>query len=259
MIVRTSLAPEKHNHHSYQLPPMAYLERIDQAPISFFFNTVLQCPISIESVRLIHDKVAPEGWNDFPKPGTSKESEPGAFLPLEAAFSKIIDEANNTLQNMNPNARKQQTAEMVYESSHTPVSLRTNSTRPDAYLQLVGKPKPSVPKAKASPDWANIVLTVELKKENNSTTLKNVSPSLISPLSLINNSQVVKKMVWNLNHIMRNDPARRFTLGLTIEDTQTRVWFTSRSGVMVSEPFDFFTVRSISTNRFIPLTTLLGS
>lgn len=43
---------------------------------------------------------------------------------------------------------------------------------------------------------------------------------------------------------MRNDPARRFAFGLTIENTETRVWFASRSGVMVTEPFNFMKVRS---------------
>jgi hypothetical protein len=48
---------------------------------------------------------------------------------------------------------------------------------------------------------------------------------------------------------MREDARRRFTFGITIEDTQTRFWFTSRSVILVSTPFDFMTV-SVSQLSF---------
>ena len=38
---------------------------------------------------------------------------------------------------------------------------------------------------------------------------------------------------------MRDDPCRRATFGMTIENTTTRLWFCCRSSVVVSEPFDF--------------------
>ncbi|KAF8524536.1 hypothetical protein JB92DRAFT_3250518 [Gautieria morchelliformis] len=40
-------------------------------------------------------------------------------------------------------------------------------------------------------------------------------------------------------HIMRKDPCRRFTYGLTIENTQTRIWFAGRSTVYVTKSFNF--------------------
>ncbi|KAF9503667.1 hypothetical protein BS47DRAFT_778303 [Hydnum rufescens UP504] len=42
-----------------------------------------------------------------------------------------------------------------------------------------------------------------------------------------------------MQHIMRDDPCRRATYGITIENATTRVWFCCRSSVVVSEPFDF--------------------
>ena len=35
--------------------------------------------------------------------------------------------------------------------------------------------------------------------------------------------------------MMREDPRRRFTFGITMEDTETRFWFASRSTVLVTE------------------------
>lgn len=43
---------------------------------------------------------------------------------------------------------------------------------------------------------------------------------------------------------MREDPRRRFVFAFTIENTQMRVWMLDRSGAVVSEPFNFITVRA---------------
>ena len=44
--------------------------------------------------------------------------------------------------------------------------------------------------------------------------------------------------------MMRNDPSRRFAFGITIENTEMRVWFCCRSVVLVSEVFDVLKVSS---------------
>ena len=41
---------------------------------------------------------------------------------------------------------------------------------------------------------------------------------------------------------MRDDPRRRATFGMTIENSTTRVWFCCRSSIVVSEAFDFIDV-----------------
>jgi hypothetical protein len=41
---------------------------------------------------------------------------------------------------------------------------------------------------------------------------------------------------------MRTDPCRRFTFGITVEDTQMRLWFFARSHAMVTHSFNFVTV-----------------
>ena len=42
---------------------------------------------------------------------------------------------------------------------------------------------------------------------------------------------------------MRDDPRRRASFGITVENSTTRVWFCCRSCVVVSEAFDFINVR----------------
>lgn len=53
-------------------------------------------------------------------------------------------------------------------------------------------------------------------------------------------------MLWDMNQIMREDPRRRFVFGFTIENTHMRLWMANRSGIVVSEPFNFITVRIVS-------------
>jgi hypothetical protein len=62
------------------------------------------------------------------------------------------------------------------------------------------------------------------------------------PSSLIQNQT---QLICNMQHIMREDPCRRFVFGISIEDTQTRVWHANRAGVFINiiiEPFDYVEV-----------------
>ncbi|EKM54135.1 uncharacterized protein PHACADRAFT_209951 [Phanerochaete carnosa HHB-10118-sp] len=58
------------------------------------------------------------------------------------------------------------------------------------------------------------------------------------------------KILWSLAYIMREDPRRRFVYGFTIEDVNMRLWFCSRSDVIVSKPFDFMK-NHVATMNFI--------
>src|SRR5882762_9752343 len=55
-------------------------------------------------------------------------------------------------------------------------------------------------------------------------------------------SQNVRKCLWSMQHVMRDDPCRRATFGMTIENSTTRAWFCCRSSVIISEAFNFIAV-----------------
>lgn len=67
-----------------------------------------------------------------------------------------------------------------------------------------------------------------------------------------------KKLIWSLHHIMRSDPCRRSTLGVTIENTQMRLWFSCRSVLVVSKPFNFITVSYHAFFLFVDSLSILG-
>lgn len=58
--------------------------------------------------------------------------------------------------------------------------------------------------------------------------------------------QNATKVMWSMNHIMREDARRRFVIGFSIDDCDMRLWYFSRSDAYVSEPFNFLTVRRIT-------------
>ncbi|KAL5525385.1 hypothetical protein ACEPAF_9255 [Sanghuangporus sanghuang] len=48
-----------------------------------------------------------------------------------------------------------------------------------------------------------------------------------------------RKIVSNIQLAMVRDPGRRFSFGITVENTSMRLWFCSRASPVVSKPFDF--------------------
>lgn len=62
--------------------------------------------------------------------------------------------------------------------------------------------------------------------------------------------------MWSLTHGMRETVNRRFMFGYTIEDANMRLWFASRSDIIVSEQFNFITVSCFSAEKSSQALTL---
>ena len=45
-----------------------------------------------------------------------------------------------------------------------------------------------------------------------------------------------------MHHTLREDPLRRFTYAFTVENTTMRLWYASRSDILVSQVFDIMKV-----------------
>ncbi|KAJ6511306.1 hypothetical protein C8R47DRAFT_729886 [Mycena vitilis] len=61
------------------------------------------------------------------------------------------------------------------------------------------------------------------------------------------------ELIWSCQDLLRDDPRRRFAYGVTLDDTQMRIWFFSRSEELVSCPFDCMTEASVLTQIFVRL------
>ncbi|KAI5993493.1 hypothetical protein EDD15DRAFT_2367230 [Pisolithus albus] len=157
-------------------------------------------------------------WAVFKRnPKRSRKREDNAFInPLSLVFDAVVREARQTIGNRETT--------LMYASRPTKLrtSERSNSTRPDAYLLLREKKSIDDKTDTSNDSWNDIAVSFEFRKGTGEEDRKD-------------------KVISSLHHIMRSDPCRRSTLGVTIEDTQMRFWFTCRAITLVSEPFDFFT------------------
>ncbi|KAL5525380.1 hypothetical protein ACEPAF_9250 [Sanghuangporus sanghuang] len=71
--------------------------------------------------------------------------------------------------------------------------------------------------------WSQIALAASFKRTSSEESRKKNARRIISDTQLA----------------MARDPCRRFTFGMTVENTTIRLWFCSRASPVVSKPFDF--------------------
>ncbi|KAI0916700.1 hypothetical protein AcV5_003114 [Taiwanofungus camphoratus] len=193
-------------------------ESIPEVPFQFFLVNILpplRGGINIGNVveKLQRRKIITRDglWKSLPsRPALSPSFENATFKSLEEISKSICDAA-----------QIRGTKKTIYFENNpniTPESkMRDSTSRPDGYFILHDRLN--------GVHWMDFALCAEYKKRN---TPKNVDDN-------------VEKVVWGMHHCMREDPRRRFTFGLTIEDTNTRLWFCSRAEIMVTQPFNFMT------------------
>ncbi|KAL5520225.1 hypothetical protein ACEPAG_9438 [Sanghuangporus baumii] len=174
-------------------------------------------------------------WRDFSKrPSSQKLNEEKVFAPLEAICSRVTELASAQLN------RRPLTVTLGMRPNHAPQSHRASSTRPDAHfiraeIEATLKQKEKETNTTLPRMWYDIALTAEFKKK---ATLKDRNDN-------------ASKLLYSIQQTMSLDACRRFTFGFTIENTDMRLWFCSRSILIVSEAFDFSTNVCLVTRVFL--------
>ncbi|KAF9260427.1 hypothetical protein L218DRAFT_1079334 [Marasmius fiardii PR-910] len=145
-------------------------------------------------------------------PNKKKKHEALAFEKLCSFLQLIIEYADKE-------EKRETTPLVAHGSKQTRLpGERANSSRPDSHLHLL---KTAV--AEVIIGWEQLLAVGEFKK------------------ALKNQNDNWAKVLWGMNHIMRNDPCRLFTFGYSVEDDQARLWYHARSCVLVSEKFNWVT------------------
>jgi hypothetical protein len=137
----------------------------------------------------------------------------------------------------------------VNNPNYAPSSERSNKTRPDGFFARKSTYEDPTPKDANAPVplhyWIDIAVSSEYKKGAGADDVHDVSFYSImgracAVISL--SMQNTRKVLWSMQHIMRCDPCRRFTFGITVENADMRIWFCCRSTVLVSQSFNFISV-----------------
>ncbi|KAF9236556.1 hypothetical protein BU15DRAFT_49861 [Melanogaster broomeanus] len=199
------------------------LQSVFIVDLSYFKAAVLPPFPDKADIKLIRSSLTssktltPAGrWAAFDvDPKSAPRNEDAVFRGLGSVFEDIVKVVQTSVGHP--------TLQLELNPSVAPQSERSNSSRPDGYLRLVKKKSVSSTPDLRKDSWDDIAVSFEFKK--GATTDARVDND--------------KKIIWSLHHVMRSDPCRRATFGITIENTQTRLWFTCRSMTLVSRPFDF--------------------
>ncbi|EKM61534.1 uncharacterized protein PHACADRAFT_180644 [Phanerochaete carnosa HHB-10118-sp] len=161
-------------------------------------------------------------WRSFPKqPAKDSREEPLVFSQLEDLANDIARAAARSHAKKH---RSKLVRRFAYRNNgnRAPESYqfpkRNDDSRPHGYFLLSNATN------KEKPRWWDIGLVGEFKACNKS----------------VDTDDNIHKVLWGLNHIMRDDPLRRAAYGFTIENTSTRLWYCNHSQAIASITFKFF-------------------
>ncbi|KAJ7135387.1 hypothetical protein C8R43DRAFT_615718 [Mycena crocata] len=193
--------------------PPQYLYGVPQVPLNFFFASML--PSVADSVRQVESLLAKEGyivedhWTHFqPSRPSSSKSPRGGEPDCITHFIRIFDAV---VRVATPVFGRSSTTRLLWSLNHGPAAKKCSP--PDAQMQLIAPTVESESSLATAVPWR--LKARRTAEESNS-----------------------RELIWNCQDLLRDDPCRRFTYGVTLEDGDLRIWFFSRSNELVSAPFN---------------------
>ncbi|KAJ7094069.1 hypothetical protein B0H15DRAFT_151690 [Mycena belliarum] len=185
---------------------------VSGVPLEFFFDFVLPCVTELAAQveeLLGKDRHIDNGnWTPLHPSTPCGSSLPlgrGTELSVIAIFDKVVLVGESVWQRP-PNAR-------LVDSLTSPVSA-CRPPPPDAQIRLV------------SPDF-----------DSNSCFATAVPCKLKSMRNPEESNE--RELHWSCQDVLRDDPRRRFTFGISLDDTDLRIWFFSRSHELVTPPLNY--------------------
>ncbi|KAI6017109.1 hypothetical protein EDC04DRAFT_2902739 [Pisolithus marmoratus] len=163
-----------------------------------------------------------QGWAAVQNELITRISEEKTFEPISDFFEAVVRQARKAVNT----PTKFGFATRRVES---PISERSDATRPNAYLLLADKQRFDAQERNKNDNknsnlnsWDDIAVSFEFKNDDGDVEYEDVDTRIIR----------------SLHHIMSSDPCRRATFGVTIDNADMKFWFTCRAVTLVSKPFD---------------------
>ncbi|KAL5532038.1 hypothetical protein ACEPAF_5602 [Sanghuangporus sanghuang] len=153
------------------------------------------------------------------------------FHPLEDIFIQVAEAASHQASGL------AQTFVLRLLPNDIPQSERASKTRPDGCVVFKEAEDLAQEADNIVYRWYDFALTCEFKLRDTDEK----------------RDDNVTKIVYSMQHTMTLDPCKRFTFGITIENTNMRLWFCSRAIMVVSEAFNFITQPEILVHVFLSL------
>ncbi|KAJ7094042.1 hypothetical protein B0H15DRAFT_150964 [Mycena belliarum] len=192
--------------------PHVSISGVPQVPLEFFFDSVLPCVTElaarVEELLVKEGHIVNGNWTS-PHPstpcGSSSPLERGTELSVIPIFDKVVL-VGESVWRRPPNAR-------LVDSSTSTVSA-CRPPPPDAQIRIV------------SPHF-----------DPNSCFATAVPCKLRSMRNPEESNE--RDLIWSCQDVLRDDSRRRFSYGISLDDTDLRIWFFSRSHELVSPPLNY--------------------
>ncbi|KAJ7135388.1 hypothetical protein C8R43DRAFT_1132605 [Mycena crocata] len=194
---------------------------VPQVPLDFFFASIL--PPVTDSVSQIESLLAKKGhivkghWKHLPPSSGSSGSHvhrgsgPDHITNLIHIFDAIVS-IGASVSGRSP------TTHLLCAPTNGPTA--NNYPSPDGQIELINTPIESEPRLATAVPWR--LKTMRAPRESND-----------------------QELIWSCQDVLRDDPCRRFTYGVTLEDGNLRIWFFSRSDELVSSSFSISEVSTL--------------
>ncbi|KAJ6511298.1 hypothetical protein C8R47DRAFT_1314307 [Mycena vitilis] len=196
---------------------------VPEVPLEFFLTAILPPvaePVPDTEAELGKDGLIVDGlWTLNSSRASTSGKVPDHFGDLVQIFDAVVEAAEKVLRRP-PNARLVHSVPDAVPGSHPPL--------PDAQMRLIAPDSDSSSCFATGVPWR-----IE---------------SMRGPMESNNH-----ELIWSCQDVLRDDPRRRFTYGVTLDDTQMRIWFFSRAEELVSCPFDCMTEVSALIQIFLRL------
>ncbi|KAL1686166.1 hypothetical protein GGG16DRAFT_64811 [Schizophyllum commune] len=169
-------------------------------------------------------------WTDFAYlPSECDGTEKDVYDDLVVIYGQIVQcclEVNDSLE---------QTSALESNGTRKLQSEKANSSMPDAVHQLTTDQGGVF-------DWDSTVVAEEYKTmkwcTRKPSPSQDHSQAAAEPPPNVHVCQNTKKVLWSMHHMLRTDFRRRFAYGITIEDTEVRLWHYNRAVIVISDAFD---------------------
>ncbi|KAF8576696.1 hypothetical protein K439DRAFT_1397185 [Ramaria rubella] len=183
---------------------------------------IVDIPYFTVPLTEIQERHSADGrWTCWPKdPVHTSGTEDAVFETLPQLFASIVECCKV--------AAPTPTTRLINNPKKASGSTRSNTSRPDGYFlrdPTMFAAEQGNPDEHTGDYWEDIAVPCEYKKTSQTQDCRDNE----------------RKVIWSMHHILRNDPCRRFTYGITVENTDLRLWLCHRAFTVVTASFNFIT------------------
>ncbi|KAF9078836.1 hypothetical protein BDP27DRAFT_1441204 [Rhodocollybia butyracea] len=186
---------------------------------------------------LKHDqKWKDRGWSAFPQePAARSEHETIVFRPMADIFRDVVNAGIK-----HGGSALEQTFNIAMQPYAAQDSDLGPGSRPDIIFERLSLKSTHAGNTKGKGKARQSAMPEERDAANSYLVYHHTVPLQAKKVNTPGTADDdTVKLVYDMSTILRLDPCRRFTFGITVENCDMRIWLLSRAALVKSKPFNF--------------------